>query len=377
MADVAPAEGSANGQQELGRPCETARPAPVASDVHPVFRRLYSVWPARSRFLCQGRCITGGEDECQVLSENISGPTLCAWSFILVPFCTYAIFVLPRVWSRIHPMLAVASVAVFLLTVTMLLSTCCSDPGIIPRRSLVLATGSRQELSEILGYDVLGIDGPEPDERGSAGSARNARASDSEWRVPMELRDKGYKWCRTCQVIRPPRASHCSSCDHCILRFDHHCPFVNNCVGQRNYMFFTGFVSSALCLSIIVVPLLFWWYMSTSRSGENDVFSQDAGVQIGLLVVGLLVSLVALALLGLWCYHLFLVLTNRTTKEHRKQISMESQAEEPTLCTPRGPRLFDPRAWIQVELLTGGRVEPIPRRTPPQQDPPTLEVAVP
>ena len=53
--------------------------------------------------------------------------------------------------------------------------------------------------------------------------------------VPMHMKRLGYSWCSTCKIIKPPRASHCSNCDNCVLRFDHHCPFINNCVGQRNY----------------------------------------------------------------------------------------------------------------------------------------------
>ena len=39
--------------------------------------------------------------------------------------------------------------------------------------------------------------------------------------------------CPECEVIKTPRSRHCNLCNRCIDRFDHHCPWINNCVGVR------------------------------------------------------------------------------------------------------------------------------------------------
>ena len=43
-----------------------------------------------------------------------------------------------------------------------------------------------------------------------------------------------FTFCKKCNVWRPPRCHHCSTCRRCVLQMDHHCPWVNNCIGYNN-----------------------------------------------------------------------------------------------------------------------------------------------
>ncbi|KAG7346822.1 DHHC palmitoyltransferase [Nitzschia inconspicua] len=44
--------------------------------------------------------------------------------------------------------------------------------------------------------------------------------------------------CQQCHIQRPPRCHHCYTCHRCILQYDHHCVWLNNCVGWGNYRHF-------------------------------------------------------------------------------------------------------------------------------------------
>ncbi|KAI4322532.1 hypothetical protein L6164_022216 [Bauhinia variegata] len=77
------------------------------------------------------------------------------------------------------------------------------DPGIIPR--------NYEEYSE--------------SEEIGAGDGRRRNKKVTINGVEVKL-----KYCRVCQIFRPPRSCHCAICDNCVERFDHHCPWIGQCI---------------------------------------------------------------------------------------------------------------------------------------------------
>jgi palmitoyltransferase ZDHHC13/17 len=50
--------------------------------------------------------------------------------------------------------------------------------------------------------------------------------------------------CPECQILRTIRSRHCGVCHRCVERFDHHCPWINNCIGVNNHNFFMIYIFS-------------------------------------------------------------------------------------------------------------------------------------
>jgi len=374
----------------------TPPPPPPTAGERMKHLRLYKLWPGANRFCCMGRGVTGApghectlagtlrecrcglldgtriSELCERALDNLEDMDIVnrpcclatsiancfAWLCILVPSGIYFMFAFPYYWAQAHPILPLVSVFFFFLTTGCLLAACLSDPGILPRREVILAMGVADKLKEELGYPILGV--PSPFES----PVRNSCDRGLRMMVPMELRTQGYRWCSTCKIVRPPRASHCSDCDNCVLRFDHHCPFVNNCVGQRNYVFFFGFTTSVCCLALSVIPTLLWYLFTVAlaRSPDERMGSTKSesfkSIDTSSVVGGVLIAFgvagggAALFVCCLWGYHVFLIMSGQTTKEHwksrRTSSQLPGQGDSLTIFSRRGPRLFNPRAMVEA-----------------------------
>ena len=69
--------------------------------------------------------------------------------------------------------------------------------------------------------------------------------------------DQKYKkYCKRCKAFKPLRAHHCSICGRCVIKMDHHCPWVNNCIGIGNHKLFLLFLLWVFVCSIYSVVLI-------------------------------------------------------------------------------------------------------------------------
>ncbi|PAA70604.1 hypothetical protein BOX15_Mlig012030g1 [Macrostomum lignano] len=190
-----------------------------------------------------------------------------------------------------------------------LLRTTLSDPGIIPRAG--------------------------PDEAAWMEAEMASHSTVPQYETLRDIRINGrlfkLKFCQTCKLWRPPRASHCSTCDNCVDRFDHHCPWVGNCVGRRNYRYFYLFLASVTvyCVYIMVFGCINLVILSRQKNGDFIQVLRESPTS---LVVILVAFFSLFSVVGLGGFHTLLICRETSTNEDIKDLYN----------TKRNPDLINP-----------------------------------
>ena len=130
-------------------------------------------------------------------------------------------------------------------------------------------------------------------------------------------------YCYTCQIFRPPRTSHCSRCDNCVERFDHHCLWLGNCIGKRNYKYFywlllslniNAFLQIGFCVYVLVIDI------KKIKNKEKEGYLLSIIMGCITLYNVLFVVIFIGKFLGEYTYLLFKDMTYSEYKKHKLKI---------------------------------------------------------
>jgi len=246
---------------------------------------------------------------------------------IVVPSLLWQIKTGPFFSDRYSPIIPILVELFQIASVAFLLCTAFSDPGIMPR---------------LKDKDALGREKFPP------------RHHD------LVLRGHNFKikYCMTCSIYRPPRCTHCAVCDNCIERFDHHCPWIGNCIGKRNYWLFFTFVTTTATLNVAVLAtavghlvILTEDFKDLMDKGGGDAFVESMKEEPVSVALALYTTAIVWFTVGLCMYHIYLICTNQTTYEQIKG-TYSSSATNPftrgilgncqdILCSRIRPRYFN------------------------------------
>ena len=97
--------------------------------------------------------------------------------------------------------------------------------------------------------------------------------------------------CINCENLRPENTMHCNYCNKCVQGFDHHCTFVNNCLGYKNHkyfllflFFFTLYIVAMIYHSLLAMILIFD-HRAIYEADEQSIKQLKIIINIYLLIV--------------------------------------------------------------------------------------------
>ncbi|KAM4549708.1 palmitoyltransferase ZDHHC18-B-like [Fundulus diaphanus] len=295
-------------------------------------RRKWEVFPGKNRFFCDGR----------IMMARQSGIFPLTLGLILVTSGLFFIFDCPFLVKHLTSCIPAIGGVLFVFVLIALLQTSFTDPGILPRATPEEAADIERQI----------------DDTGNTSYRPPPRTKE----VLINQQVIKLKYCFTCKMFRPPRTSHCSLCDNCVERFDHHCPWVGNCVGKRNYRFFYTFIVSLSFLTAFIFGCVTTHLALRAQGGKGLVFAlkESPGSAVELAICFFSVW----SILGLSGFHTYLVASNLTTNEDIKGSWSGKSGEGVTnpyshknifinccsvLCAPMPPSLIDRRGLMPAE----------------------------
>lgn len=129
--------------------------------------------------------------------------------------------------------------------------------------------------------------------------------------ISKELKSNGERrYCKWCAKYKPDRAHHCRVCRTCVLKMDHHCPWISNCVGWGNHKYLLLLILySAISCSFITITI------APTLNKSLNMKTIQFGDIVALLLAEILSAFLVVVLFSFFFFHLWLVFNSMTTIE--------------------------------------------------------------
>ncbi len=239
-------------------------------------------------FLCGGHFRTT-----RIVRPNFTshGPKFSVLPFTILavtfPMVLYLVFEAAWLWNHVSPAVVVVFCYCWCVLMNCLLRAALMDPGVLPRNVHLVDNVVKNGLPEEY-HSWIQMPGPR--------MVHDATKTDAK-KTPDPVSAPIYaKYCNSCFIWRPARASHCSRCNVCIANLDHHCPWLSNCVGQRNHCYFIGFLVFACIECSFLAASSF--YIVAIKSANRARMSLFLGIFACLGLLYPLLLLISHLLLG-------------------------------------------------------------------------------
>lgn len=120
------------------------------------------------------------------------------------------------------------------------------------------------------------------------------------------------RFCKKCQARKPDRTHHCSTCRRCVLKMDHHCPWLASCIGLRNYKPFLLFLIYTTIFSFYCFAVSGTWFW-TEVMDDNKYL--DTLLPINFIMLAVMSGIIGLVVGAFTTWHIMLACRNQTTIE--------------------------------------------------------------
>ena len=146
---------------------------------------------------------------------------------------------------------------------------------------------------------------------------RNSKANNMK---NLEITSKFF--CMICQAHVKSNSKHCFVCNRCTEYFDHHCVWLNNCIGKDNYKSFFCFIIMAFFYSIYYISHNIYLYVYISKNlhknSLSDIYCVDMTIPAYILLGIVSADCLAISIytIQLIVFHLWLYKSNMTTYDY-------------------------------------------------------------